>query len=170
MKNLITLLFISFSVTLMSCGGKKETTAKVPGMMELDLTSHGLPITITIPDSSKGKVEVVDQSWGATEIKVGKEFQVSISEGEGDISLAKSDVKNNDVNKFQKYIVEEPTAILYESKITEQPEHHFYTVVKAGAKSFVIEDIKGELFSEQLAKNMLESAKAIKEKVPAPKS
>lgn len=167
MKKIILLLAVAISIV--SCSTEKETTAKVPGMMELDLTAQGFPILITVPDSSKGKVEIVQQSWGATEIKVGKGFQISISEGEGDIALIKSDIASNDVNKFKNYVVDEPNALLYESEIT-QPEFHFYAIVKAGNTSYVVEDIKGEIFSKQQAETMLNSAKSIKSKEGEPAS
>jgi len=170
MKKLFLSLVVSAVIVLCSCGG--ETTVEKPqaGMMELDLTPQGLPISITIPDSSKGKMDITVKSSGATEIKVGKTFAISISEGEGDITLMKSDIAGNDVNKFKRYVVDEPTSILWESAITDASEFHFYTVVKAGEKSYLVEDIKGEMFSEEATKKMLESAKGIKVKEGAPKS
>ena len=169
MKKIVLLLTIPTVAMLYSCGGPKtDDKPKMAGMMDLDLSAQGLPLTITVPDSSKGKLEMVVQSWGATEIKVGKNFEVSISESEGDIALAKSDIAGNDVNKFKRYLVDEPTAILWESQITD-PEFHFYTIVKAGDKTYVIEDIKGDMFSESDTKIMVESAKSIKAK-EAPKS
>lgn len=158
-------------LSLVNCTGGKEAeeTANIPGMMQVDLTPHGFPISVMIPDSTKGAAEITPQSWGAVEIKVGKHFQISISEGEGDIALAKSDVASNDVNKFKRYIKDEPALIFYESEIT-QPEFHFYTVVKAGATSYVVEDIKGEIFSEKDVEKMIESANSIKAKEGEPAS
>lgn len=152
-------------LALASCSGSKEAdeTAMIPGMMEVDLTPHGFPVSIMIPDSTKGTPSITAQPWGAVEIKVGKHYQVSIAEGEGDIALAKSDVTSNDVNKLKRFLKDEPTLIFYESEIT-QPEYHFYTVVKTGNSSFVIEDIKGEVFSEKDVERMIESAKSIKAK------
>lgn len=142
------------------CDSSKQERPNIPGMMYVDLTSHGFPITINVPDSTKGKFEITTQSWGATEIKVGKEFQISISEGAGDMALAKSDVAGNDVNKFKRYIVDEPTTIFYESEIT-QPEFHFYSIVKAGNTSYIVEDIKGEMYSEKKVQKMVDAAKTI---------
>ena len=132
-------------------------------MTETDLTPYGMPISIMIPDSTKGKAEITEQSWGAVEIKVGKSFQVSISEGEGDVSLMKSDIAGNDINKFKRYVKDEPALLFYESEIT-QPEFHFYTVVKSENTSYTVEDIKGEIFSEKDVERMIESAKSIKAK------
>jgi hypothetical protein len=152
-------------ISLVNCSGGKEAdeSANIPGMTETDLTPYGMPISIMIPDSTKGKAEITEQSWGAVEIKVGKTFQVSISEGEGDVSLMKSDIAGNDINKFKRYVKDEPALLFYESEIT-QPEFHFYTVVKSENASYTVEDIKGEIFSEKDVERMIESAKSIKDK------
>ena len=162
MKKIFSVLIAAGFIALAGCGGKKEST-KIPGMMELDLSSHGLPIIISVPDSARNKFEIVTQSWGATEIKVGKDFQISIAEGDGDIALKKSDVAGDDVNKFKRYVIDEPTMILYESAITE-PEFHVYSIMKLEKASYVIEDIKGEIFSEKMAQTIMESAKSIRAK------
>ena len=163
MKKLFLLLMATGVIILAGCGSKKEELVNIPGMMYLDLTSHGFPITLSVPDSTKGRFELITQSWGATEIKVGKDFQISITEGAGDIALAKSDVAGNDVNKFKRYVIDEPNTILYESEIT-QAEFHFYAIVKAGNTSYIVEDIKEEIFSEKKAQKMVESAKTIRAK------
>lgn len=161
MKKLFIIPAIILLAILISCGGNKDKVELTPGMMQLDLSKYGIPITITTPDSSKGPVEVITQSWGATEIKIGKDFQISISEGEGDIELAKSDIKSNDVNKFKRYIVQEPNILMYESEII-QPEFHLYAIIKTEKATYIVEDIKGDIFSEQAIKLMLEAAKSIK--------
>jgi hypothetical protein len=171
MKKILFLLMLPAVISLVNCTGSKEAdeTAKIPGMMEVDLTSHGFPLTVMIPDSTKGRAEITEQSWGAVEIKVGKSFQISIAEGEGDVALAKSDVASNEVNKFKRYIKDEPTLLFYESEIT-QPEFHFYSVVKTGKTSYVVEDIKGEVFNEKDVERMIESAQSLKAKEAQPAS
>lgn len=170
MKKLLLLLAAPAVLFFASCGGsKEETTASVPGMMETNITINGNQLSIMVPDSTKGKLEIVEQSWGATEIKVGKEFQISIEEGEGDVALMKSDIAGNDVNKFKRYIKDEPTLLFWESEIT-QPEFHFYTVVKPGAVSYIIQNIKEEMFSEKAAQTMVDAAKTLKAKEAQPNS
>lgn len=165
MKKILLLLATPAMLFMASCGGSKtdSTTASMPGMMETTIAVNGTKLSIMVPDSTKGKLEVVEQSWGATEIKVGKEFQISISEGEGDIALTKSDIAGNDVNKFKRFVKDEPTLVFWESQITE-PEFHFYTVVKAGTASYVVEDIKGEVFNEKATQTMIDAAKTLKVK------
>lgn len=165
MKKIILLLIAPAVMVISSCGGSKteETATTIPGMMEVQLKINGNALSIMVPDSTKGKMEMVEQSWGATEIKVGKEFQISISESEGDVPLMKSDIAGNDVNKFKRFLKDEPTLLLWESEITE-PEFHFYSVVKAGTASYVVEDIKEEHFNEKAAQAMVDAAKTLKAK------
>ena len=164
MKKALLVLALPSMLLFASCGGSKtEETISMPGMMETTIAVNGNKLTIMVPDSTKGKLEVVEQSWGATEIKVGKEFEVSVSEGEGDIALTKSDIAGNDVNKFQKYLKEEPTLLFWSSQITE-PEFHFYTIVKPGTISYVVEDIKGDIFGEKTVQTMIDASKTLKEK------
>lgn len=166
MKKLFFSVVIVAAVAFMSCGGKKEHTTAA-GMMELDMSSYGLPVIINVPDSSKGKLEVEDAKDGTKKIRVGKSFRIALFEDVGDITLKKSDVSGDEVKKLKRYIVDEPTTILYENQMTD-PEFHFYTIVKAGEKSFVVMDLDGEeMYSEEAARTMLESAKSIRLKETA---
>lgn len=168
MKNIFLLLAVTAGLFFAACGGSKTESAAVsmPGMMETSININGNPLTIMVPDSSKGKLEIVEQSWGATEIKVGKEFQISITEGDGDLALTKSDIAGNDVNKFKRFIKDEPALLFWESEITA-PECHFYEIVKPGTVSYIVEDIKGEVFSEKAAQTMIDAGKTLKPKEAA---
>lgn len=162
MKKIVLLLIVPTVIFFAACGGKKEDAKNsIPGMMEVNLKINGNELSIMVPDSTKGKMDMVEQSWGATEIKIGKEFQISISEGEGDMPLMQSDIAGNDVNKFKRFVKEEPALIFWESEIT-QPEFHFYTIIKAGKLSYIVEDIKGEIFDEKSVQKMVESSKTLK--------
>lgn len=168
MKKIVSLLAIAVVLlTLNSCGGKNEDQAvEAPaGMIVLDLSKYGKPFTIFTPDSSTGKLSIVEQSWGALEIKAGKSFQISITEDPGDVELRKTDVKGDEVNKFKSFLVEEPNTLMWESEITK-PEFHFYTIQKIGNSTYVFEDIKSpdsEPFTKEEAQKMLDAAKGIKE-------
>lgn len=169
MKKILLLLVAPVILVTASCGDSKteDTAVSIPGMMEVQLKVNGNALSIMVPDSTKGKLEMVEQSWGATEIKVGKDFQISIEEGEGDVALMKSDIAGNDVNKFKRYVKDEPTMLFWESEITA-PEFHFYSVVKPGTVSYIVKDIAGEMFGEKATETMVEAAKTLKAK-DAPK-
>ena len=164
MKKVILLLIAPAIFFAAGCGNSKknDSNSSMPGMKEVQIKVNGTPLLLMVPsDSTKGKVEIVEQNWGATEIKLGKDFQISISEGDGNITLIKSDIAGNDVNKFKRYIKDEPTLLFWESQITE-PEFHFYSVQKAGKTSYVVEDIKGEMFSEKGIQTMIDAGKSLK--------
>ncbi len=167
MKKLLLLLATPAVLFLASCGSKTEEATTMPGMTEVQLKINGNALSIMVPDSTKGKMEMVEQSWGATEIKVGKDFQISIEEGDGDIALAKSDIAGNDVNKFKRYVKDEPALLFWESEITA-PEFHFYSIVKPATVSYIIKDIAGEMFGEAATQTMVDASKTLKAK-DAPK-
>lgn len=174
MKKLFTLLAtLTLAVVITSCGNKdsKQNLEAPAGMVALDLSKFGKQFSVFVPDTTAAKLEVVEQSWGALEIKVGKGFHLSITEDPGDIELRKSDIKSNDVNVFKSFVVEEPLSILWESAIT-QPEYHFYSIQKIGTNTYVFEDVvaqDGQPFSKEAVQKMLDSAKNIvaKEKAEA---
>lgn len=169
MKKILTLLTaLAITTTFTSCGGgdKKEEIQAPAGMVALDLSKYGKQFSIFVPDTTTSKLTVTEQSWGALEIKVGKSYQISITEDPGDIELKKSDIKSNDINIFKAYLVEEPLTIMWESEITK-PEYHFYSVQKIGGNSYVFEDIvpaDGEPLGKEAVQKMLDSAKKIVEK------
>jgi hypothetical protein len=169
MKKLITLLSVfTLSIAITSCGGKesKQNIEAPAGMVALDLTKFGKQFSIFVPDTTAAKLEVVEQSWGALEIKVGKGFHISITEDPGDIELRKSDIKSNDVNIFKSFVIEEPLTIMWESAITK-PEFHFYSIHKVGNNNYVFEDVvaaDGEPMGKEAIQKMLDSSKNLIEK------
>jgi hypothetical protein len=175
MKKICILLAAPVIIGFASCGGSKaEEEVILPGMMKINLVVAGDTLTMIVPDSAKRKMEIIEQPWGATEIKVGNEFQVSIEQGEGDMTLRKSDIAGDEVFKLQRYISDEPTLLFWESKIGDMPNSnfHFYTIVKPAKVSYVIKDIEsGDAYNEKAAQAMVDAVKTLKAKpsaVPAP--
>ena len=168
MKKALVLFAAPVIILFTSCGGSKtEESSPIACMMVVDLKINGNDLSVVVPDSSKGKMEMVEQSWGATEIKVGADFQISIEEGDGDVALVKSDVTGNEVFKLQRYITDEPTLLFWEEKNADLPSarFHFYTIIKAGASNYVIKDIEsGEAYNEKAVQTMIDAAKTLKAK------
>ena len=169
MKKLLSLLSAAILITaVQSCGEKKVEQAAVvapAGMNVLDLSRFGKPFTLFVPYTVASKMEIMEQTWGALEIRIGKDFMLSITEDPGDIELRKTDVKGDEVNKFKSFVVEEPETIMWESEITK-PEFHFYSIQKIGTSTYVFEDIKtteGEPLSKEAVQKMLDAAKSLKE-------
>lgn len=165
-KTLITLISSALLVTLISCGGKKQEEIKAPeGMHTLNLTRYGKPFAIFVPDTIANKMEITEESNGALNIKVGKNFALCINEQAADLTLAKNDIKDDEVNKFKSYIAEEPDAIFWESAIV-QPEYHFSVNKKIGSSDYNFSDIRdteANVLGKDAVQKMFESAKNVKE-------
>jgi hypothetical protein len=163
MKQLFFLITTISALAFFSCKNSTTENETSEGTKQIEFSINGNAFTMLVPDTAKGTLEIKEQSWGATEVVIGSGFQISITEGEGDITLMKSDIAGNDVNKFKRFINDEPNLLLWESEIVK-PEFHFYTVQKIEKSSFIIEDMKAEVFTEQDVKAMLNAAKSLKVK------
>ena len=166
MKKTILLMSIVSAFAFAGCGGKKEnnTDETVPaGMVAVDLSKYGKNVIINVPDSTNGPLSVEDMQ-GAVRIIVGKNFQIDIKEGEGNMDMKKNeDIKKNEVYKFDKFTVEEPNAIIYSWHMEGgQPEFRMFSAMKVGNVTYEIEDVAGEIFSEGACQKMLESAKSLR--------
>lgn len=171
MKKIIVFTAVCLSVIVASCGGSKEQEALVApaGMQYLDVSRTGMNMNVLIPDSTKGGLDTVLQTYGTYEIKRGPSFQVAITEDGGDVATKKGDNANDDVNKVKQYVIDEPNTLLWESGIGDLSEFHFFYSVKFGERTFVFEDIKGDAFTKEDAQKMLDACKAAKEIVKAEK-
>lgn len=170
MKKILSLLAIAATLSFMSCGNSKDgddtTDTPVPvGMMALDLSEYGMNVLINIPDSTHGPL-VTEDVGGAVRISVGNNFKIEVRTGEGNMEMKKTvDIAKNEVYKLDKYVVEEPNTIIYQWHMEgSQPETRFFSVVKIGDQNYEVEDVAGEIFSEESCKKMVESAKSLREK------
>lgn len=149
-----------------SCGEKKSESIVAPeGMHIVDLSRYGKPFAIFVPDTVASKLTITEQSSGALEIQVGKTFGISINEQSADLELRKADIKGDEVNKLKSFIKEEPTAIMWESAITD-PECHFIINQKIGNSEYSFEDLMntdGNNYSKEAIQKMFDSCKNIKE-------
>ena len=174
MKKIFLFIATTSLLAAAGCGnGKTDGTgnADVPqGMVAADLSTQGLSILVNVPDSSSGVLEILENAQGGADVKVGKNFQMTITEGAGNMDMKKNDITHDDVRKFVKYVgdTQDPNSIVWEWQIEGmEPEFHFYAIVKVGDKSFEVRDVEGEIFSEKSATDMLNAAKSIRLKGPA---
>jgi hypothetical protein len=166
-KTIITLLSAIIFTSFISCGGKKgsEDIIAPEGMHALNLNRFGKSFALFVPDTVKNSLVIIEQSNGALEVKVGNSFAISINEQAADIEMRKTDIKGDEVNKFKTYMVEEPTAIMWESQIVD-PEFHFLMNQKIGTTEYSFEEVKNteaKPFSKEAIQKMFDSAKNIKE-------
>jgi hypothetical protein len=178
-KFIYTIAVSAFTLFLVSCGGNEETstsaTAEIPqGMIDYDLSQHGtfgMPCLMNVPDENTGKglPEVMEGPMGGTQVVVGKDFNIEIVVGDGDMKQKKADIESDAVFKSS-YIIDEPDAILYKSEIPDAGvvQYHIYVIVKVGNVTYEVEDVRGEEnYSEEGAKRMLQAAKSLRAKVQA---
>ena len=156
---------IVVSSMVISCGNKKTGEAIIApaGMHTLDLSRFGKPFAIFVPDTISSHLQIIEQSNGALDIIVGKNFAISINEQAADIELRKQDVKTDEVNKLKGFITDEAAAIMWESEIIH-PEFHFLINLKIANSDYTIEDIRepeSNLFSKDAIQKMFESSKKI---------
>jgi hypothetical protein len=169
MKKFTLLCFCVFAALILVCckGEKTDNDAILApeGMNVLELSKYGKPFAIFVPDTTRAKLEIIQQSYGALDIKVGKNFAISINEQAADIDLHKSDITGDEVNKLKSFIVDEANAILWESEIT-QPEFHFILNKKIGTNDYSFEEIKNsdtETFGKEAIQKMFDNCKNIQE-------
>ncbi len=166
-KRVHMIVLASVALFVTSCGDKKVEEAIVApeGMSVLDLSKFGKPFAIFVPDTTKAKLIVQEQTSGGLDVKVGNNFAITINEQATDIELKKSDIKTDEINKFKAFVSEEPTGIMWESEITK-PEFHFILNQKIGTSEYSFEDLKStesEPFGKEAVQKMFDSAKQIKE-------
>ncbi|MGE0568906.1 MAG: hypothetical protein AB7O73_13260 [Bacteroidia bacterium] len=169
MRKLLLSGLILSGLLFSSCGesGPQEEPIVAPeGMHVLDLNRYGKPFIVFVPDTVKNKLEIVEQSYGALDIMCGNNFGISILGQKEDIELRKTEIKDDEINKFKSYIVEEPEAIFWESAIID-PEFHFLINFKVGESEYNVRDLVDPAAEKPLGKEavqkMFDSAKSIKE-------
>jgi hypothetical protein len=165
MKKILISLLIVIEVYCVSCNNKTQENENADetlmensevNLPDTNLQSFGLPLTIKVPSGAS----ITQNAAGAIEIKA-RGFMLQIAEGTGDLNMLKKDLKNDDVNKLKRVIVDEKNALLYESQITT-PEFHFMYVLTKPGTVYEVQDIRGYTFTESDAELMLKASKTIK--------
>ena len=174
MKKVFLVVAITFLIAFTGYGSKEEAKVEnvVPaGWVEIDLaqpnTTYGLSLFINVPDeaTAQGIPEIIESPMGGTQLRVGKDFNIEILPGDGNMAAKKEEIAGDMVFKST-YIIDEPDFILYKSEIEDAgiKQHHFYGIMKVGTGTYEIEDIKGEDYTEAGVKKMMEAAKSLRAK------
>ncbi len=178
MNKAIAIVSLFSMVMFSACGGGESTgdqaegqateeSASMQGMKELNLGEYGMDISIMIPDENTGMAEVIAADW-SVEIRVGEGFMISVSIGEGDLELLKSDLQEDLVYKSE-ILDESPSHIVYKREIENsgmEPEHHFFYIADVEGDQYDVQNLKDVTYSKEAIDRMLASAKSIKA-VPA---
>lgn len=136
----------------------------------IDLASHGLPLLLTPLDKQFTDGQEPAMVWkdetGTLEVKAGEHFGLAITEEPGDIPRLKADL-DRDLLRKNTALRETPELLIYRSEFPDDASLvflHFYQVVRAGDRTFVVQDIEGKPFNQQDIDRMLA---AISPKPPA---
>jgi len=171
MKKLLYILPLT-TAFLLACGGGTESTEETQDSSATeenieaaqgaatDLSDFGMPYSIVIPDA--GSAEITENDWGGIEIINGEGFMITLSFGEGNLELLKSDLEGDAV--YTSTILEEgENYIVYKREIPDAgvtPEVHFMYVASFGEDVIEIQNMKDVTYGEDAIKNMLASAKS----------
>jgi hypothetical protein len=167
-------------LALAACGGGTGTgeaeatdstaTASASAATVVDLASNGLPLLLTMPDRQLLGGEEPQVVWkdqiGLLEVRAGEHFGLTIIEEPGDIARKKADLER-DLLRKSTILKETPDLLVYRSEFPDDPTLvyiRFHQLVRAGDRSFVVEDIPELRFNEQDVERM---TAAISAKQPA---
>jgi hypothetical protein len=174
-----THFLLLFACAFLSCGGDDRNTNDPAGESAgttvaqpaaTDLSSHDLPLQIVLPDKSSIQAAETTMGWHEEEgwfgVKAGDHFSLRITEEPGDIARLKRDLESDLVRKHT-VITDTPDLVVYRSEFPDDPGLvfvHFYQVIHAGERSFVVESDPEGKFNEAEVERM---RAAVSPKTPA---
>lgn len=165
-------LFLS-AVALLACAcgdGKadavKEAQAKADSLAAaapanaLDLGRYDLPLVLNMPDAQTLGGAETSLVWkdeaGKLEVRAGDHFGLWITEEPGDPARWKADL-DRDLLKKNTVLSEQPDLLIYKSEFPDDASLvfiHFYRIVQAAGRTFVVQDMDGPRFNEQDVERM----------------
>ncbi len=176
MKNPLPALALGL---LVACGGGADQvvdsaapadSTATPAGPAVDLANHGLPLLLSAPDKQLTGGQEPTIVWkdetGSLEIRAGDHFGLMVREEPADIARLKADLDRDLVRK-NSVLHETPEMLTYKSEFPDDPSlvsMHFYQVVNAGDRTFVVQDIDGQTFNQQDIERMMA---AVSPKPPA---
>lgn len=154
----LPLLFLS------ACGDGKADAAKAQAAADsaaaalhtvINLVAYDMPLLLTPPDKqlTNGSDPVVQwkEEIGRLEITIGDHFGLAITEEPGDLARLKADL-DRDLLQKNTVVKETPDLLVFRSEFPDDPGLvflHFYRVITAGNRTFIVQDLDGSQFNEQ---------------------
>lgn len=173
MKKVLASLVILTTLIFTGCGNSGTDTTETPvpdGMIAYDLTEYGMDALVNIPDSTRGPSNHENVGDGVM-LRVGNDFAMKVKVGAGEMDYVKNElIAKSEVYKLEKYLLEQPDAIIWRQFIEGQDTStRFFAVVKVGDVTYEVESDPDTKFGEAQCKEMLDAAKSLRAK-PAPKA
>jgi len=164
-----TILFSS-ALLLAACNGGGEAEAPTEQMptatsLAVDLTGHDIPFTIELGDAATLGVDSPTVRWneefGYLYVQAGERFSILITEEPGDIARLKADLQRDQL-RTSTIVEEKPDRIIWRSVFPDEDIVfiHFYQVVQADGRSFVVQDDDRGRYNEADVTRMVNAVRA----------
>jgi hypothetical protein len=145
---------------------EQTTTAETSGMMSVDLSEHGLPAELMVPDKSKTGVDptiTVDDVTSIVNIRCGKNYNVMMREEDMSMDLIKSDLEG-DIMFTNDIILETDNSIVYKQTTPDGSNelYHFASVIDDGTSIVFARSFDMGQYSKLQAERMMKSAMTLK--------
>ncbi|MBK8225855.1 MAG: hypothetical protein IPK70_01605 [Flavobacteriales bacterium] len=150
-------LALLLSALLIACGQQAtepaSSTEQVAPSLAVDLAGHGFPLTVELGDAATLGVDSPSVRWnedmGQLELRAGERFSILITEEPGDIARLKADLERDQL-RTSAIIEEQPDRLIWRSTFPDEDIVfvHFYRIVQAGDRAFVVQDDDRGRFSE----------------------
>lgn len=167
MRNAIAL---SAGIAFSACGGGPEQVPQPPEAAApasgtaIDLAGHGFPLAIALdPPAQPADSPAVrwNEETGQLSIRTGDRFGILITEEPGDIARLKADL-DRDMLRTSTIIEEQPDRLVWRSAFPGEDLVfvHFYRVIQAEGRTFVVQDDDHGRFSEADIRRMVQAVRA----------
>jgi len=138
--------------------GADTAAASVP---VIDLSAYDVPLLFTPLDQQLTGGDSATIAWkeetGQLIIKAGDHFGLAIIEDAGDVARLKADL-DRDLLRKNSILREVPGTIVYKSEFPGDAglvQVHFYQVLSAGGRTFVVQDLDAHTYTEQDVDRMI---------------
>jgi len=161
-----TLVACSQQATVENTAPSESKADEFAGMTVVDLSPHGLPGEIMVPDKSKTGVDptiIYDDMTSHINIMAGKNYNIFIREEDMSLDLVKSDLEGDLM--FKNEIVEETgSSLLIKRNLPDGTGayFHFAAMVNESPNTVFMKSNDLGKFTESQARKMMQSALTLK--------
>ena len=163
-----TILLLS-ALLLAACngGGEAEATSEqspAATSLAIDLSGHDIPFSIELGDAATLGVDSPMVRWneesGQLTVQAGERFSILITEEPGDIARLKADLERDPL-RTSTIIEEQPDRVVWRSVFPDEEIVfvHFYRIVEAGGRAFIVQDDDRGRYSEADVARMIGSVR-----------
>ncbi|MBK9146783.1 MAG: hypothetical protein IPM12_03065 [Flavobacteriales bacterium] len=156
------------AVLLAACGAppaEDQGAALIPpASLALDLSGFDVPFSLELGDAATLGVDSPTVRWneefGHLSVQAGDRFSILITEEPGDLARMKADL-DRDQLRTNSIVEEQPDRIIWRSAFPDEDIVfvHFYRIVEADGRTFIVQDDDRGRFSEADAARMMGSVR-----------